>query len=124
MRSSASSSLLLMLSIEFFMIAMSFFISFWFFFNSSWFFFNSSLFFNSSWFFLISSWLLSNFSSILFSHPRIITLNSCSGRLLASHSFTSFSGDACFSFMCGLFLCLLMVSLFRMSGYVLFLLLC
>nr|KAF6335358.1 hypothetical protein mPipKuh1_008041 [Pipistrellus kuhlii] len=110
MRSSASSSLLLMLSIEFFMVAMSFFISSWFFFNSSW-------------FFLISSWLLSNFSSILFSQPMIIILNSCSGRLLTSGSFTSFSGDACFSFMCGLCFCLPMASLLRMSGYVVFLLL-
>nr|KAF6382423.1 hypothetical protein mPipKuh1_008805 [Pipistrellus kuhlii] len=70
-------------------------------------------FFISSWFLLI----LSNLSSILSSHLMIISLNSCSDRLLASNLFTSFSGDACFSFICGLFLCLPMVSLFRMSGY-------
>nr|KAF6300233.1 hypothetical protein mPipKuh1_009368 [Pipistrellus kuhlii] len=125
MRSSASSSLLLMLSIEFFTVAMSIFISSRFIFIYSWFFFNSSrFFFISSWFFFISSWLLSNLSSIIYSHLMIITLNSCSDRLLASNLFTSFSGDACFSFMCRLFLCLPMVSLFRISGYVVFFLLC
>nr|KAF6294822.1 hypothetical protein mPipKuh1_009696 [Pipistrellus kuhlii] len=99
MQSSASSSLLFMLSIEFFTLAMSFFISSWFVFISSW--------------FLL---ILLNLSSILFSHLMIITLNSCSGRLLASNSFTSFSGDACFSFICKLFFCLPIISLFRMSG--------
>nr|KAF6374306.1 hypothetical protein mPipKuh1_009529 [Pipistrellus kuhlii] len=92
MRSSASSNLLLMLSIEFFTVAMSFFISSWFFFISFW--------------FLL---ILSNLSSILFSHLMIITLNSCSGRLLASISFTSFSGEACFSFICRLFFGLPMI---------------
>nr|KAF6337005.1 hypothetical protein mMyoMyo1_012186 [Myotis myotis] len=104
MRSSASSSLLLMLSIEFFIAMMSFFISSWFFFISSWF-----------------LHILLNLSSILFIHLMTISLNSFSDRFfasIASISFTSFSGDACFSFICRLFLCLPMISLLQVFGYV------
>nr|KAF6309707.1 hypothetical protein mPipKuh1_009157 [Pipistrellus kuhlii] len=87
-----------MLSTEFFTVAISFFISSWFFFIS--------------WWFLL---ILSNLSSILFSHLMTISLNSCSDRLLASNLFTSFFGDAFLSYAG----CLSpMVSLLRMSGYV------
>nr|KAF6319799.1 hypothetical protein mMyoMyo1_008536 [Myotis myotis] len=103
MRSSASSSLLLVLSIEFFIAVMSFFISSWLFFISSWF-----------------LHILLNLSSILFIHLMTISLNSFSDRLLASIasiSFTLFSGDSCFSFICGLFLCLPMIFLLQVFGY-------
>nr|KAF6360205.1 hypothetical protein mMyoMyo1_011157 [Myotis myotis] len=116
MRSSPSSSLLLMLSIEFFISVMSFFISSWFLFISSWF-------STSSWFLHI----LLNLSSILFIHLMAISLNSFSDRLLASIAsilFTSFSDDACFSFICELVLCFTMISLLQVFGYVILSLLC
>nr|KAF6387317.1 hypothetical protein mMyoMyo1_007826 [Myotis myotis] len=99
-RSSASPSLLLILSMEFFIAAISLFISTWVLLKL--------LIFSS----VSSSFLLrlSIFSSIRFMHSRTLILNSFSVMLHASVLLSCFSGESSFSFLWG-FLCLPMFDL-------------
>nr|KAF6360188.1 hypothetical protein mMyoMyo1_011140 [Myotis myotis] len=103
-RSSASPSLLLILSMEFFIAAISLFIS-------SWVLLKLLIFSSVS-----SSFLerLSIFPSIRFMHSRTLILNSFSVMLHASVLLSCFSGESSFSFLWG-FLCLPMFDLADIS---------
>nr|KAF6369138.1 hypothetical protein mMyoMyo1_010543 [Myotis myotis] len=117
-RSSASPSLLLILSMEFFIAAISLFISSWvllklLIFSSV----SSSFFHMLSIFSSVSSCFLqrlSIFSSIRFMHSRTLILNSLSVMLHASVLLSCFSGESSFSFLWG-FLCLPMFDLTDIS---------
>nr|KAF6355292.1 hypothetical protein mMyoMyo1_011463 [Myotis myotis] len=131
-RSSASPSLLLILSMEFFIAAISLFISSWVLLKllifssvSSSFFHMLSIFssVSSSFFHMLlifssvsSCFLLrlSIFSSIRFMHSRTLILNSFSVMLHASVLLSCFSGESSFSFLWG-FLCLPMFDLTDIS---------
>nr|KAF6369069.1 hypothetical protein mMyoMyo1_010474 [Myotis myotis] len=102
--SSASPSLLLILSMEFFIAAISLFIS-------SWVLLKLLIFSSVSSCFLQR---LSIFSSIWFMHSRTLILNSFSVMLHASVLLSCFSGESSFSFLWG-FLCLPMFDLTDIS---------